>query len=388
MAISAKVSAPSNPERQGARLPDTDPRFAPLLAAAWQQSYLEAGEDHRPMADPNARWRHSWAAGCARALGYRILRFDVLREVLLDPASYSSEFHEFVHAAGDVETGAELDAELLGELQHDPDYGVMRLLEGLTPEAEARLAEHTVTEPLSIADHWRFALGSIVHDAFQTSVEALYPQAKRELRVNVVSVTMGAGTVDLVIELPGEGPEDPVKKVCVEIKTLNGYGFKRMVGDRSNAEGPRHSSVVQLALNTVALDADEGVLIVLSMENLSPSAFAKLLNQLVRQGASPKGTEHWRRFCAEYTYSRDELDPIAEFENKRMAKIIEIVEEGGLPPRSINDPEIPVRARIVDPTTGKWELLDPGTGAIRMTGTTWHCGYCENRKRCIADGPS
>ncbi|MGH2685310.1 MAG: hypothetical protein ACRDJP_07585, partial [Actinomycetota bacterium] len=51
--------------------PDTAPRFAHLLATKWAQRDISEGD--RPLAKAGARFRHSNAGGCSRALAYAAL---------------------------------------------------------------------------------------------------------------------------------------------------------------------------------------------------------------------------------------------------------------------------------------------------------------------------
>ncbi len=59
------------PIRDTGRVPDTSPRFAHLLADAWAARDRAAGD--RPRAHSDARFRHSDAGACARAVAYAAL---------------------------------------------------------------------------------------------------------------------------------------------------------------------------------------------------------------------------------------------------------------------------------------------------------------------------
>ena len=65
-----------------------------------------------------------------------------------------------------------------------------------------------------------------------------------------------------------------------------------------------------------------------------------------------------------------------------MGNIFDLVDGGNKVPRQI--PDLPPGARIVDPHTGMWTVEDGGV--VVDTNKTWHCGYCRDRVRCIADG--
>ena len=374
MPIQQDNSALPRPVKLAGLRPDSHPRFGPLPARAWQQDYIASGGDFRPMSSDGADWRHSWAGTCARALSYRISRYWELRAVMTDPTSY---------ADGKLPEGT---------TEHT---NPLELIDLLTADAQARIAEHVVTDPLTIANHWTFNLGQLVHDQVQSIVERVYDDAKREVKVNVTSRTGGAGSIDLVVQLPEQDElrhyDDgdsiavhPARKVSIEIKTINGFGFKRMIGDRGEPEGPRTSSVIQSCLNADAIDADEAVLIVLSLECLSPAVFQKMMSALHQPATMD---QEWRRFLAEYTFDRDTIKAVAEAEHKRVRRIVELTAEGKLVPRAIPDPAIPPGARITDPKKGIWQQRT-AEGAILGSGTTWHCNYCENRERCVTDGMS
>lgn len=301
------------PKSQG-HTPDKAPWLAPMLAQAWEEN---VDRSDPPMASSEARIRHSWAAACARQMGYNVL-------------------------------GCE------------------------------------VTEPMGVADFWRLGTGSVIHERWQEVVAVAFPSAEVEKKV-VIPEIPSAGHIDLF--MPGdpaetsilhEGTDDEViwqkdktPSVSVELKSINGFGFKKAIGARGEAEGPRDGAVLQGSLNALAADADEMKIVYLSLENLSPYELKKI------------GKHEWQRFAAEWTYTRDEYMAIAEPEIKRMQKILAFIDNGQLPPRTT--PDMPKGARIVDPMTGSWTLTD-SNGDILQSGKTWNCDYCSQRSRCIEDG--
>lgn len=273
-----------------AQLPDAEPSLAPKLAEAWAKAFDNEGD--KPMATPEARIRHSWAAMCARAIGYNV-------------------------------TGTE------------------------------------PSQKLTVADHWRFGIGTSVHEKWQDVIVEAFPSAQVEVKVAIPEVP-SAGHVDLWLE---------DEKEAVELKSINGFGFKMAIGARGAAEGPRKSAVVQGALNAKALDAQNMKVVYLSLENLSPRELEKV------------GTEEWQRFAAEWTFPRDAWEPIADQEIDRFQKILKVVDDGGLPPRAI--PELPKGARIVDPAKGAW-TVETSDGIV-ASGSTWQCGYCPFQSLCCDD---
>lgn len=206
-----------------------------------------------------------------------------------------------------------------------------------------------------------------------------------------------SGRTDVfIVEQGGEGTvayKGP-KRIAIEVKTINGFGFKKSVGARGDAEGPRTGAIFQAALNGRALQADEVVVIYLSLECLSDRELKALVT---KTGGEP--APH-RKFLAEWTWSMEELNELVDRELKRLGKVIEMtdavvaqMEQAPeddipvrlLPPRSI-PLEMPARGRVTDPSKGTWQVEVDGN--IMDAGSTWWCGYCDFKDRCIADGPS
>lgn len=241
----------------------------------------------------------------------------------------------------------------------------------------------TKTNPPDIASMWRFNLGDVVHEAIQSSL----PDADHEVRAVLTDddgndlVSCRADTiVPIQYEDEANGPVPADGMAVVEIKSMNGFGFKMAVTNfKGPAEGPRWSAVVQLALTCKALvqngrtDLTHGIVLLASLENISPNMAKDFADSEIA------------KFSAQFTYPIDELLAIADDIIPRLINIRRVVGEGNLAPRVLNDPEIPKAARVVNPTTGAWELHDRDGGLIRA-GTTWMCGYCDWQDQCLADG--
>ncbi len=278
-----------------------------------------------------------------------------------------------------------------------------------------RLLEVEPTNPSDLAGEWRMGLGTMVHELLQEAVRRAFPGAEIEKVVGAEhDEIMGlptSGRTDLFIVqtdevigrradelLPGEAWGDcegerlavHPKRVAVEIKTINGFGFKMAVGARGVPEGPRTGALFQAALNGRAHGADEVVVLVLSLECLSDRELDSLVK---KQGGAP---DSWRKFLAEWTYPMSALDEMVDRELKRLGKIVKMTDDvmasmaaeeplAPLPPRSI-PLEMPARGRVTDPSTGAWQTEIEGN--VMDAGKTWMCGYCDYRDRCIADGPS
>jgi hypothetical protein len=299
--------------------PDAVPRFGMLLVDAWARRWIP--EDELAHAVDGTRLRFSWAGKCARDLSY--------------------------------------------------------WLQGFAP-----------SDPMDIADHWRTGLGRMVHELLQAEMKEAYGEsASVEHIVDMREIGIdGSGHVDVYLvgiepTMENAKPDLPTRKIVIEVKTINGFGFKMAVGARGAPEGPRSNAVRQVSMAAEILDADECVIIYLSLECLSKREWDKIGG----------GTAH-RKFMAEWTFGRDVYKPIAQAELQRLNRVLELTDEHladpsrPLPPRSI--PDLPHGARITDPARGTWQLIDRSTDAVKDAGTTWMCDYCANRTRCIEDGAS
>lgn len=238
------------------------------------------------------------------------------------------------------------------------------------------------SDPVTIADIWRFALGQLVHDALQEVRKEAYPDAHHELVVDLRPLGIdGSGRIDIV-----EGD------TVIELKSINGYSFKMIATTMRGApQGPRFGAVVQAALGAAAVNAggagpdmptiDKVVVGYLSLELVGPG----LVDIVVEPG-----DEHGReiaRFGAEWHFTMDELMPLVEHEVARVGRIQRDVANGRLPARALDDPEYPAGAVVTTPSAknATWQLR--AGEQIIDSGSTWMCGYCSHRQQCSADGP-
>lgn len=227
------------------------------------------------------------------------------------------------------------------------------------------------TNPPSLADYWRMGLGSVVHELLEPAVQQWIkdsPGLTAEEEVDVTFDNEGYGHVDLVLST------DTGQKIVCELKTINGFGFKRSV---ENEEGPRHSHVLQGAMYANALDADLLVIGYLAMELISPGR------------AKTRGIDDVGRFAAEWHFTRDEFVPLAQEEEVRLGAIAAAAHAGDVIPRrfSLSDPDIPFPAEVVNPATGHWELQVATADGYDVTGSgrAWQCRYCDYQDRCVSD---
>lgn len=300
--------------------PDAVPRFGPLLAQRWQAENVPL-----PRAHESARFRHSDAGNCARAIAYAAL--DV-------PASNPMDL------AGFWITN-------LGRVIHELFQDELEKTYG--PDVEIEVKVHKGER----AGH----VDAVV------SIKGLHlPTCNKNEGPNGFAVECDCGQPDYVIS--------------IEYKSAGGYKYKLAVGERGAPEGPGYQHVVQAALNAEALDADESVIIYGARDVISIQAAARKAH-----------IDENLRFTAEWTYTREQYKPIAEAERNRVAAILEMVDGGMLPARKIPDPEIPKRAIIVSPRDGTWVEYDAQGVSIVESKTTWHCAYCRWQDMCATTKP-
>lgn len=230
------------------------------------------------------------------------------------------------------------------------------------------------TNPFTEADYYRFAIGKIVHEFWQqfaipaltevgwTDLTAEYEMTTSDTAGRIVS----AGHGDLI----GTTPDG--KRTKVEVKTINGFGYKSILGLGKDPAGPRWGDLLQGSVNADASDCDELRMVYLSLELLSPSYANKVQ------------AHEFNRFCAEWTFTREQWFPLAQVERERWDSILASVDAEIPVPRYIPDPDIPVDAIIVDPKSGRWDVTDDN-GYITNSGSTWHCNYCSFRHKCQID---
>lgn len=237
------------------------------------------------------------------------------------------------------------------------------------------------TNPMTPAGYWSTGLGTIVHERWQQAMADVFPNAEAEVKVKYDDGFESSGHIDLVLRSMSKMTErsEPLKEwvTSLELKTINGYGYKGTVGARAFPPGPRSGHKMQTLLNASAVDADEAVLVYLSLENLSPWELKKFL------GHEPvTEADFFAAFTAEWSWPRATYEPIVAAEKKRLTRVLEYTDKGELVPRF--NAEMPRGSRVMDPSKGTWQLVSEGQ--VIGAGSTWECGYCSYRSRCIVDG--
>lgn len=227
--------------------------------------------------------------------------------------------------------------------------------------------------PTPLKDRWRYYMGTLVHEHLLGHWASADTTVALEVPVDLNPIGVpGSAHADAVIY----GPDREVLAV-VEAKTVNGTGFKQMAtGDRGPATGPRLSYQLQAGLIGLALGAPEVRILVLSFENAADWHVARY--------GTPRDNPEAAPFLAQWTIPTETLRPQVEREAKRLARIAELAAAGERAPRALVDDDIPPQARVVDPSSGAWELHDQA-GNLVAAGEAWQCRYCEWQDLCAKD---
>jgi len=219
------------------------------------------------------------------------------------------------------------------------------------------------------SDYWRFWLGSATHAELFPAMKEWANNSEGLTITEEMEVTLGEngyGHIDLVLDV-GD------KKVVIELKTINGTGYKKAIG----GGGPRYSALLQGSLYANGIDADLLVIAYVAMENCTDS------------WVEQRGFDALTKFTSEWHYTPDQFNPRAEAEVSRMEWITEQLNDGREAkeiPRMFSefDPDIPWGAEVIDPRTGAWVLEQYDT--LIAKSRTWMCAYCSYKDRCIQDG--
>ena len=208
-----------------------------------------------------------------------------------------------------------------------------------------------MTNLFDLPAFWSTGLGTMIHQLWQEALAKKFSDVEVEKVVHIPEAD-SSGHVDAWI---------PEGKASVEVKTINGYGFKKIA---ETDEGPRYSDFVQCCVNAYALGADKAILIYLSLEAISKPRANKL------------NIDEIGRIAKEFHYTPEIFNEVAEKEIQRWAVIRE---RGADTPRAIPDPEFTKGARVVDPTNGKMEKDG------KPAGYAWMCGYCSYQDLCASE---
>lgn len=224
------------------------------------------------------------------------------------------------------------------------------------------------TEPMDESGAWVTGLGTIVHEALQAAIKDLYHDAEFEVPSGTEYLS---GSCDALIPSYwfGSVREAYGSHVVYELKTMGTYsfdkqvGWKRQRGEWSYPEGPARKAIAQAGMNALGIEAgrdDVKKIYWVVMGSLTFEALSKMK-------ADKMGVEDYQRFMGEWWIPREEWEPIAMEELKRMSDINESLTHGYLPERAARD------------DGGRLIFLNPN-------GSDWQCQYCAFRTLCLQDG--
>lgn len=223
------------------------------------------------------------------------------------------------------------------------------------------------TNPITVADAWRFNIGKMLHEHIQDVVQRRFPGSLVEVKVKLGE--HGSGHMDVLVKRQDGSVE---RTISVELKTINGFGFKKAV----QKEGPRVTAVMQGAINAYSMDPrpDEMMIAYFSLEVVSPNEFRRMSGL----------NSEYNRFAAQWTYSKDEYSVIAKQELERLERIVRTVDKVG--PAGV--PRI-----VPDPRLGPHLVTNPAKNVLEITqgrdrgreDFCWHCSYCPFKAKCVED---
>lgn len=266
-----------------------------------------------------------------------------------------------------------------------PEAGPLRASMGASCARQIAygVAGEPKSDPPTVADSWRFWLGKVIHDNLQDKIDATWPGSQREVAVDLRPMGV-EGSCNMDHGLWVEGSE---VFIPAEIKSINGMGFKSAATSfrYTKAAGPRTSAVYQLCLATAGIAA--GGCEAIRPDQLGPYVkWVYLSLELVspKIAASIGLGGQVDRFVAEWTMPTEEAIERGQREGRRLQGILDKTREQG--PDAIKR-AIPYEpklrgAEVVDALTGRWEKVDPDSGLVLATDTTWQCGYCSYQSRC------
>jgi hypothetical protein len=219
-----------------------------------------------------------------------------------------------------------------------------------------KLAGVPFSSEFDLAADWVTSVGTTLHEMWQESLLARYPDAQIELKVRNGDLT--SGHIDAFIVINGV-------RFSYELKSINGYGFSKAVGVMKQhggalvpPEGPKVPHIIQASLNAFASDADYAVLGYLALESISMQVAANL------------GLGELDRIMAEWVISRDQYEPVARSELARLADVRDAVEAG----------VIPMAQAVADDWSAIW--LNPNNNF-----RDWRCWYCPYLDKCKTLAP-
>lgn len=264
-----------------------------------------------------------------------------------------------------IEDGNAAKARAIPELPYRASYASKRC----DRQLYYALSDTPESEPLTPASAWTMGIGTMIHDAMQSVIEELWPDAECEPTIDLTAIGIpGSGHADMVLT------DEDGSRTLVELKTTGGFSFKMMATSfKGGAQGPRFSYVLQAAMMAKALGIKKFIIALLSLEPVSP--------QLAETYASSESG----RFAAEWHFNTSDFDDVLSAEASRVTEIMEAVKAQRPPARRLRDPEYPNGATVINPVAARAPWTVTVGDNVTDTGTYWGCAYCSWRSQCNAD---
>lgn len=217
-------------------------------------------------------------------------------------------------------------------------------------------------EPMDDAGLHVTFLGTLLHAAWQQAIAETWPDVVFEQSSTLQGLTSGS--------CDGLRAYDPSNRHVLELKTEGEYSYDLQIGLKGAPAGPKPSHLAQLALNVVGHDADRGTVVLMRRSSISAGQ------------AERHNLDTVRRFGAQFTLSREQLQPYAD---QWLAQLEWIRDHDTDDVPRHHPHEMPKGAVVVDPLVGRWELHQDGdivdTGAVWGDNKCRH--YCSVRDACI-----
>lgn len=247
-------------------------------------------------------------------------------------------------------------------------------------------------EPMDLPTEWKLNLGRGVHKTLENLPlpAGWFPEVRFDL--GPIGIP-GRGRADLVLydhiddapvtlgdrgwELSPDTGDSAGAHTVVDYMTQNGFGYKiAAIPFKGGPEGPKLGKIIQVALAVVRFNAEQGIVAHFAMENIGPDFKSIPPDDLLR-------------CAAQWTITREECDEFVDAERARVQRVLAAREAKVLPVRTLRLPNVPPNAQVVDPERGAWEVRRRVKDEVRVVqaGTSWACGYCAHKEKCIIDGP-
>jgi hypothetical protein len=233
---------------------------------------------------------------------------------------------------------------------------------------EALLRDGVEPEPMDLAGLHVTHIGTLIHESWQAALKRKYPDVELEPTSSIGALT--SGHADGMLAYLHDN------KRVLELKTEGEFSFDKQAGIKGPAEGPKSSHMVQLALNVVAHNADSGTLVLLRRSSISAPQAERF------------GIDVVRRFGAQWTFTREQLQPLADEWLAQLAWVRDHPTDEV--PRFVPH-EMPKGARL-NPETGTWtheidgDIVDTGSYWSKGAGCLHYCNVAEACRKRYAEG--